>query len=149
MSRRTVEPVNRALPSRAEPRPPKVPSSQLTEFWTRDVPNWSKCLYGKLTESCRLPQDLSRKAHMGPYMGPHGPIYGPIRSHMGLYMGPYMGPYGPQPGPGPNPDWAPTRPGLSFFITLQLINSQIKSSLYPHNLCILLRICELPYCYGC
>ena len=80
-------------------------------------------VYGKLTESLRNLQDLSRRthkgpygpirahmgpyapiwAHMGPYMGPYGPIYGPIRAYMGLY--------GPQPGPGPNPDWAPTRLG--------------------------------------
>ena len=59
--------------------------SSKSEFWIRDVSNWSKCLYGKLTESLRLPQDLSRKAHVGP----HGPIWA------------HKGPYGPQLGTAP------------------------------------------------
>ena len=53
-----------------------VEISSKSEFWTRDVPNWSKCLYGKLTESWRFFQDLSRRTHKGPY----GPIWAPTRT---------------------------------------------------------------------
>ena len=61
--------------------------------------NWSKCLYGKFTESIRNLPRPPRPVQEGPY----GPIWAHIWAH--------KGPYGPQPGPGPNPDWAPTRPG--------------------------------------
>jgi len=68
--------------------------SSKSNFWTRNVRNWSK----SLTEIWRNFQDLPRRTHKGPY----GPTYGPIRTHIWAHKGPY----GPQPGPGPNPAWA-------------------------------------------
>ena len=73
-------------------------------FWTRNVRNLSKSfteslrkVYGKFTEV----QDLSRKAHKGPY----GPTWTHIWAH--------KGPYGAQPGPGPNPTGPQPGPGRS------------------------------------
>ena len=72
--------------------------SSKSKFWTRNVRNWSKSLYGKFTESIRNLPRPPRPVQEGPY--------GPIRAH--------MGPCGPQPGPGPNPDWDPVDLCLGF-----------------------------------
>ena len=68
--------------------------SSKNKFWTRNVRNWSKSLYGKFTESIRNLPRPSRPVQEGPY--------GPIRAHIWAHKGPYMG---------PNPDRAPTRTG--------------------------------------
>ena len=95
--------------------------SSKSEFWTRDAPNWSKCLYGKLTEIWRNLPRPPRPVQEGPYgpirahKGPHGPIYGPIRAHMG--PNPDGAPMGRPPKAaaplflGPSPGWGPVRVG--------------------------------------
>ena len=55
--------------------------SSKTQFWTRNVRNWSKSLTESLRKVYVIFQDLSRRTHKGPY----GPIWahkGPIRAHM-------------------------------------------------------------------
>ena len=80
--------------------------SSKSEFWTRSVPNWSKLSYGKLTESWRLLQDLSRRTHMGP----HGPIW----AHMGrAHIWAHNGPYGAHMGPNPDHSEESTRPRIN------------------------------------
>ena len=84
--------------------------SSKTQFWTRNLRNWSKSLTESLwkdyveftpylsTESSKTCPGEPIRAHMGPY-GPvraHKGPYGPIRAHMG------PNPDRPQPGLGPN-----------------------------------------------
>ena len=68
--------------------------SSKNKFWTPNMRNWSKSLYGKFTESIRNLPRPPRPVQEGPY----GPINGPIR-------GPIWAPTrtGPRPGLGPNP----------------------------------------------
>ena len=80
-------------------------------FWTRNVRNWSKLSYGKLTEIWRKvygnPRPVQEDLY-GPiwaHMGPYGPTWAHIWAHIWAHMGPNpdRAPTrtGPQPGPGP------------------------------------------------
>ena len=77
--------------------------SSKTQFWTRNVRNWSK----SLTESLRKvygTYNLTRRTHKGPYGPIYGPIWAPART-------------GPQPGLGPNPARAQvSRPALGSLL---------------------------------